>query len=294
MVYALPLLLILVSAFEDWGGSTFGPALDYAYRAKDNARIVIFGDSSAMLGIDPARISDTLGLKTVNLPNTIGSLPVTGDAALRDYLAKNAPPQLIVFYFAPWNLDFSHQPKSPLIFEGEEMLFRHGTAAEIRSFVASHLQAALEFPFQFYRAVPKRDWVLGALRHEKRDAIVAASGGHMDYPGTGARQNSRCVFPDQYVNTSRYDTVARLAERYRTPKTKVLVYLSPIPACRNAQVLLTRSYRSVPAAPPRLVPTEQFMADEQYVHLATDSVPYTTQLFMDDVTKALRPSPQSD
>ncbi len=122
--------------------------LDYSYEAKpSNADIVIFGDSSAFLGIDPKQIDSELGTHTVVLPNTVGSLQVTGDLALRHYLALNRPPRAIVFYFTPWNLDFRHSSPPEFLFEGEEMLLRNGNLKEIASFAFHHPQAFLEFPY---------------------------------------------------------------------------------------------------------------------------------------------------
>ena len=80
--------------------SRLGQVLDYSYRATNqNADVVVFGDSAALYNIDPARLSASLGLKVINLPNTRDSLVVAGDETLRRYLRNNRPPRLIVLYF---------------------------------------------------------------------------------------------------------------------------------------------------------------------------------------------------
>src|SRR5271168_5144205 len=148
-LYLLPLIALRIPGFERWGGSTYGPALDFGFRSPgQDADVVIFGDSSALYGIDPVQMSAALGVKVINLPNTAGSLPVTGDLALRRYLSTNKKPQLLVFYFAPWGLNYTHE-ESSAIFEGEEMLIRNGTWSEIFAFAKNHRTQSLVFPFQF-------------------------------------------------------------------------------------------------------------------------------------------------
>ena len=52
-----PLVKFPQLGFDRWGGSKWAPVLDYSYHAAGaNADRVIFGDSSAFLGIDPRLI----------------------------------------------------------------------------------------------------------------------------------------------------------------------------------------------------------------------------------------------
>src|ERR1700753_1737258 len=107
LVYLIGFVLVRIPSYERWGGSSWGPILDYAFQAKgENADVVIFGDSSALFAVNPMQMSKQLGLKVINLPNTIGGLPVVGDMALGRYLAGSRPPKLIVFYFTAWDLDY--------------------------------------------------------------------------------------------------------------------------------------------------------------------------------------------
>ena len=87
--------------YERWSGSTWAPTLDYAFQtAGQNADVVIYGDSTALYGVDPLQMEKDLGLKVINLPNTMGSLPVVDDLSLKQYLAQNRPPKMIVFYMS--------------------------------------------------------------------------------------------------------------------------------------------------------------------------------------------------
>jgi hypothetical protein len=284
-LYVLPLLLVRVPSFERWGGSTYGPALDYGFRtAGQNADVVIFGDSSALHDINPAMVSRELGVKVLNLPNSAGSLPVTDDLVLGRYLASNRPPRLIVLFFAPWELDYRAQ-NYRLIFEGEEMLARYGSASEIWAFVRRHPSLALQFPIQLYSVAP-RAALLPLLRHQDRVAAVKATMGHMD---AQARRHleAPCQLPAGLVADSKFDSVLALAAKYRSPETRVMIYLAPIPACTNAQNVVDRPYAELSAAPPREMSPEQFLDDRNFAHLDPRAVPVATEAFADALRAAL-------
>src|SRR5579875_2859422 len=126
--------LVCSRSYEQWGETQWGPVLEFPFEAgTPDADVVVFGDSSAFLGVDPKLVNAELGVRSVVLPGTVGSLPVIGDAPLRAYLEHHKKPRLIVLYFTIWDLDFSHMAPGRL-FEGEEMMLRHGSAAEMARF----------------------------------------------------------------------------------------------------------------------------------------------------------------
>src|ERR1700761_2883798 len=138
IVYLAGFALVCLPAYEQWSGSKWAPTLEYAFQtAGQNADVVIYGDSTALYGVDPLQMEKDLGLKVINLPNTMGSLPVVDDLSLKQYLAHNRPPKIIVFYMSSWNLNYMH-PWGPRLFEGEEMLLRHGSWSQIFDYAVHH------------------------------------------------------------------------------------------------------------------------------------------------------------
>ncbi len=261
--------------------------LDYAYdKHPQNADVVIFGDSSAFIGIDPKILNAKFGIRSLVLPDTIGSIPVTGDAPLRSYLAHNRPPRLIVLYFSAWNLDFAHIPKFRL-FEGEEMLLRHGSPHEIARFTLHHPTEILQFPFRLYSTFgPKM--IRAALHHVNREQETADALGHADYNEARPPLASSCTIPPEYLAQTGTASVQELQHRYSTPETRVIVYLAPIPDCRNSIVAEDRSYAAVNAAPPIILPAHLFVGDVYYAHMLPGSVLEATEVF----AKVLRPQLQ--
>ncbi len=283
-LYLLPFVLVRLPDFEHWGGCLYGPLLDFGFASSgENADVVIFGDSSALFGIDPRQMSAALGRRVINLPNTIGSLPVTGDMALRHYLRSNRSPSLLVFYFAPWNLNYSHEETSGLIYEGEEMLARHGSAAEIFAFARTHPLDPVLFPFRFYGAVP-RAAVLGAMGHRPGASMVAAAMGHVSTAPTVPVFGGSCRLPAELVREVGFDSAQALAAKYKSPETKIVFFIAPVPSCGNAAELTSRSYAILGAAPPKEMAAHVYKDDSFFIHLDPSAVPEATE----SLTAALR------
>ena len=276
-IWLLPFILVRLPGFLRWSGSNYGSMLEYSFASSDaNADVVIFGDSSALFGIDPLQMSAKLGLKTINLPNTMSSLPVTDDMALRQYLAHSAPPRLIVFYFAPWNLNFSNIDNPDQLFDGEEMLLRHGTLQQVASYTASHLRELAMFPFKFYTANSvTRSFT--HLLHWHQIPPIAPAMGHADLDLPSSKiMKAPCELKVRVPREAPFDSVEALAKRYGTEKTKVLVYMAPIPSCANAQILATLPYSTLPAAPPKEMDPSNYDDDGYFTHLDRHGVPEAT------------------
>lgn len=277
LLYPFAFLLVCMPSYERWSTSQWGPMLEYPYVSRANADVVIFGDSSAFFGIDPRLVNAQLGIKSVVLPDTVGSIPVTGDKPLEAYLEHNRKPKLIVFYFSAWNLDFDHTAYGRL-FEGEEMMLRHMSGREIAAFGLHHPFELLSFPFRLYSTIgPKM--VTAALHHVNREQNTKEALGHADYAEPFAPLDHSCQIPGNYLTNTGDESVRALVRRYSSPETRVMVYLAPIPACTNIADLRTSSFGSLNVAQPRLLPPDSFAGDPYYAHILPGSVAAASRLF---------------
>ncbi len=267
--------------YERWSTSKWGPSLEYAFNMRDlhpqKADLVIFGDSSAFLGIDPRLIKTQLGLDAVVFPATVGSLPVVGDAPLQMYLAHHPPPKVIVLYFTAWDLDFNHTAKIGL-FEGEEMLLRHGSLQAVLAFARHHPSEFFKFPFRFYSSFTPFNLV-ESFSERNRLHSTADALGHVDYVEVRPPLEPSCEIPAEYLAQTSADSVEALARRYRTPQTRVLVYLAPVPGCKNAGAVAQRSTPQLGAAPPAVLSADFFATDPYYAHIRPNHVARNTALF---------------
>jgi hypothetical protein len=287
LLYVLPVIALQSKALRSYVHTTFGPLLATSYETKnEDADVVIFGDSTAMYGVDPLQASRELGLKVMNLPNTAGSLPVTGDEALKAYLKNNRPPRLLVFYFSSWNLNYE---KNALLrersFEGEEMLLRFGSQQRIRRYAASHKGSAVQFPFRMYfvGAGPTlAQWFIKPDEHEALEQKL----GHIEMSPDAKRMEGGCSIPGRFLKPAGDDAVQALLAAY-APQLPTMVYIAPVPGCQGAEELTGRSFDDLHAAPPREIPASMFLADTLYAHPAPVGVPVATENFVAAVRKQL-------
>jgi hypothetical protein len=286
IIYLAGFALVCLPAYERWSGSKWAPTLEYAFQtAGENADVVVYGDSTALYGVDPLQMEKDLGLKVVNLPNTMGSLPVVDDLSLKLYLAHNPPPKLIVFYMSSWNLNYMH-PWGPRLFEGEEMLLRHGSWGQIFHFAANHLEETLNFPFRVYSGLGPRS-IIDMLRASHGVPEVVTQRGHEVNDLPVGPLSSDCTLPDTLVQEHRTASVQALIDRYTTPQTKTFLYLSPVPGCQNTSALLSsiRANMTLPAAQPAVLAAGDFSSDNMFAHVRPDAVAASTDL----LTRAVRP-----
>ena len=277
------------SLLRSLGLSKFGTILDYGYEAKHvDADILIFGDSSAFLGVDPRVVQSTLHLRTAVIPNTIGSLPVTGDLVLQRYLAHNTRPRLLVLYFSPWNLDYEGTRKKEFLLEGEEELLRYGSWRVIAHTFRRYPLQFLVFPFQTLEPLGLKQ-IQHVLRHEaaKRGAETVRDFGHWGYTLPYDALKPDCQLRQEYTLAQPSVTVSRLKEHYQSQGMQVAVYLAPIPDCTNAASVLAHSYVGVSAAPPAVLPPSWFADDSFAAHVWPEHVPQSSELLVERVREIL-------
>ena len=288
LLYLAPFFLAKSSVYDRVNPSFYAKPLNYAFEtAGQNADVVIFGDSTALLGINPKQMSAGLGVKVLNLVNTQPSLVVNDDMSLRHYLRGNHAPKLLVFYFAPWDFDYGHNDfNSRPTYEGEELLLRHGTLQEISSFVDKHPHEVVLFPLKFYGTAWQ--FTMHRVAKPNQEAQLTATLGHIDNTDPSILK-APCLFPQYLVDNVRFSWVHDLGARYRSPETKILFYVAPVPACENVSAVVERPYDQLPASRPRQVPPEFFMNDVRFIHPRATAVPELTNNLIEAVRPVLAP-----
>ena len=290
-LWLLPWGLMRMPRFLLWSGTYYGPMLEFSFvaPATTNADVVIFGDSSALFGIDPLQIKARTGLKVINLPNTISSLPVINDMALQRYVALNSPPKLIVFYFAPWNLNYRDAAQAETLYEGEEMLARHGSFRQLLAFARSHAAEAALFPFRFYSA-NSLTILISQLRVWRQDPLIVRHMGHADLVvGSSKLMKPSCRFPDKLLPKFQIDSALELARKYSTRETEVMFYMAPIPRCENVARLVDASYGELTAVPPKVMDPIYYDDDGYFIHLDHRGVSQATEGLLKALVSDLRP-----
>lgn len=284
VMYAVPFFLVRSAVYDRINPSFYARPLNYPFATTvRNADVLLFGDSTALLGLNPAQMSSDLGVKVLNLVNTQPSLVVNDDLTLRHYLARNRVPKLIVFYFAPWDFDYIHTDfNARPTYEGQELLLRQGTHRELIAFARKHPLEALGYPFKFYASA----WqlILHKVAHRNQDAQLAATSGHVDNTDP-TPLSSPCKFTPLLLDNIRFDGVRSLGAQYASPQTKILFYVAPVPSCSNVSAVIQHPYEELPAAPPKQVPPQFFSNDVRYIH----PLPFAVAQLTRNLTDAVRP-----
>jgi hypothetical protein len=257
VMYLLPFLMERLTVFQPFSVSDWGNVLDHSYNlAGTDADIVIFGDSSALYGIDTPRLSAELGLRVINLPQSIGSLVIMGDLPLRRYLSQNKTPRIILLYMTPWNRDFNAVPDVHA-YEGTEQLVRHGTASELRHLLRTRPREILSFPLSFYLvgSSSTRLWNPGGIHFTPND-------GFLPYRSTIAGPIAGdCAIPPQLLNLTSDRTLQQLQNSFRPTGARIVTMLAPIPNCAGAKQIANRLGASL-----MVLPSYDFADDTFLVH----------------------------
>jgi hypothetical protein len=88
--------------------------------------IIIDGDSSAMIGLDPAVIEKRTGLKTCNIAESRSIQDFVGPIKpIDDYLAHNPLPRYLVTSWAPTDFELNREPRFSNAAEGFEYTIRY-------------------------------------------------------------------------------------------------------------------------------------------------------------------------
>jgi hypothetical protein len=70
-----------------------------------NCEVLIFGDSTAITGLDARKLQDETHLAVCNISQTLGVLSVLGFAPLDRFLENNQKPKFLVLQFAPQDMN---------------------------------------------------------------------------------------------------------------------------------------------------------------------------------------------
>ena len=108
--------------------------------------VLVFGDSTAMTGVNPDQVQAATGLRTCNIAVTNAVLAVTDDLPLNQFLAHNARPQVLLLQFSPDDLQReSHAWTRTIYAEGLLELLRHGSGKEIQKVIVQHPRETIAF-----------------------------------------------------------------------------------------------------------------------------------------------------
>ena len=284
VLFAVP-LIVNSTWFANNAFFNFVPVRDYPYEVTGmDADVVIFGDSSALAGVDPLLMQSQLGVSVVNLSPIMQSLYVLRDAPLAAYLRHNKPPRLIVIYVVPWN---TGMPEGDGYTDGLIMTMRHDNAAHA-------IGRTLRHPVQMLNAdIFLVNLILGHLRDPQTlEGHEAAwrNHGFFPYPPDRPHLSAGCILHPGLSLASDFGAWPQfLVKRYQTAQTRVALYLAPTPDCQG----MAKFHRVAEEIQPRPINQWQTLAPELFLsdgfdaHPERRNVPVTTQMLIDSLRPLL-------
>ncbi len=244
LVVLLPLLgvpLFVALGRSDFflhhGASVWVQSNDSVFNMQDrHCDVLVYGDSTAMTGVDPEVVQRETGFRTCNIAVTNAVLAVTGNLTLDHFLQQNSRPKMLIVQlspdeFQPENLAWNHT----IYAEGLLELLRHGSPAEARHVLLTHPHEAIAFAgyaagFTAYYGI-KDLWFRTTHLRSEEDQVQVRNG--FFTPPAPARtycEASAKLTAADSANFARAMTRSYLAQ-YGDQSSVVLVDVAPIPAC---------------------------------------------------------------
>jgi hypothetical protein len=243
LVVLLPLLAIPAfialgrsDFFLHHGASVWVQSNDAVFNMQDrNCDVLVFGDSTAMTGIDPDVVEQDTGFHTCNIAVTNAVLAVTGNLTLDHFLQQNAHPKMLVVQLSPDDFQPENRVWHHTIYaEGLLELLRHGSPEDSRRTLLSHPHEAIAFAgyaagFTAYYGI-KDVWFRTTHLRSEEDEVHVRNG--FFTPPSPAR--TYCDASDKMHNAGT-DFARSITGDYRSHYSNlssvVLVDVAPIPSC---------------------------------------------------------------
>ena len=234
--------------------------------------VLVFGDSTAMTGIDPDLLETQTGFRTCNIAVTNAVLAVTGNLTLNHFLATNPKPRILLIQLSPDGFEPGRDSWHQTIYaEGMLELLRHGSPAERRHVLLSHPQESIAFAgyaagfgaWYFLRDIWSR-----VTHHRLEEDTVLVRNGFFTPPApalTSCTPSEALLSPvDQQRSRFSRDLVADFHRQYAGQAAVVLVNVAPIPACDNNLVAYQTELHGVTSNPLQPLPISLFNDDRHY------------------------------
>ena len=190
-----------------------------------DCQVLIYGDSSALVGVDPAIIQAQTGLSTCNIAEFAGMTMINGTMILDGFLAHNPRPRYILFLFTPE--DLAPYPKWQYVgtyegilarvrFQPDAGLLRMLVLHPGETFGAFEVSGRFALQWAFQHPMPKESF-------EDR----ARNRGRLDDPTAAL---TRCP-TEARVHAPQKSWTDGLRTRYGVAGTRVLIDVTPAPEC---------------------------------------------------------------
>jgi hypothetical protein len=226
---------------------------------QQNCDVVIAGDSSGMIGVDPQVLEASTGWRTCNIGLPYDGTALAGTRVLDQYLAHNKPPRFIVFHLSESHLHAPILDEDNGIVDGWLMVDEHFPLHEKLRIFITHPLDTLRFitatwkVFLSTKPILRPDWTENAYRKDMKAQI--ANRGWMAEEGTNPDGVCDWQPSSIHVERSYFDS---LIARYTHGSTRVVIWPSPARDCDNHIAQYQKNAAALGLPPTRVYPQALF------------------------------------
>jgi hypothetical protein len=217
----------------------YGMRLEHA-----DCDVVLYGDSSALTGLDPQLIAKMTGLKTCNIAEARGVEDVVGlQFPLDAYLRKNKRPRFILILLGPTGYLPDKKPFTDYSTEGMIYVLQYDHGREMLQGLKHRPRWLMDFTFWAGQSIVENELkqLLPWTRRVNVDTRKqrADRDGMWPYP-LPPEVNCNYSKPDLNIPAGNAEDVAATRTRYAVDGTQVVLDISPISDCSPYRALFQK------------------------------------------------------
>jgi hypothetical protein len=301
-LFAVPAFIALGRSdfFLHHGASVWVQANDQIFDTHDrDCDVLVFGDSTAMTGIDPDKVEEQTGFRTCNIAVTNAVLAVTDNLTLDHFLANNGRPRVLLIQLSPDDFQAENRRWHKTIYaEGMLELLRHGRPGEARHVLLTHPEESVAFAgyaagFTAWYGI-KDVWFHATHLRSEEDTVTVRNG--FFTPPMPARTTcvpATTVVPPSDPERSAFSRslVADFRNNYSDRAGVVLVNVAPIPDCDQNLAAYARELNGVTSNSLLPMPIGYFNDGRHYTALGSEIV---STLVAEELNTVARRNPTID
>ena len=210
----------------------FWHSMEYQFAARpEPCDILIFGDSTGLMGADPRILTARTGLSACNLAVPYLALWTTGNLTLDHYLASHPAPKFIIIEQQPSHFRTPTMDDESGIIDGFLLADRKLPPLSAAKLFLSHPKESFYFAAQLWKELisftPSTSPDLSEGTYQRDTARLAAEQGFYGNDRPGGNTDCFYQFKDPVFSRS----YLRSFNKYATHGTRVLFWPSPVRHC---------------------------------------------------------------
>jgi hypothetical protein len=205
---------------------------NYAFSLNhQDCEVLIFGDSSAMTGVDPVKIEELTHRKACNISQTQPTVAATGTLTLDLYLKQNAVPKYLVIQLSPDTFYQAHGLDTLAAFDPIMLMLRHDPGYGTAKKLLQNMAPTLRFLSVVLQARYRPDRAYGATFFALYTRPIADYYAHKGFLSMPKPSERGCGVAKPLGEVADFGWIEEARSRYSAMGAKVLVLVSPIPEC---------------------------------------------------------------